>query len=521
MRVERWLVTIPLKLRSLFRRQQLDQELDDEIRYHLEHKIDAYVAGGMTPEEARFAALRAFGGVEYRKEDLRDRRGPWGLMWLGGSWQDLRYASRLLIKNPGFTLVSVLSLAIGIGANTAVFSFVNAVMLRPLALRESNKLVMVRPAPAPTGPLSDVRTVTPGDFLDWQRQNHVFETMAAFRTTGVSVTTGGEPERLLGATVTRDFFETVGVAPLAGHTFDARDGRLDGTDVVVIGARLWRRIFHADPGVVGTRLLLDGQPYTVIGIMPPGFTFPTDAMLAAGQHLRQDVDLWTPLELQTGDRSGAYLQVVARLKPDVTLDQAQADMSSVARAIGEQVAANMVVGVRIVPLREWLAHDVRPLLFVLLGAVGFLLLIACTNVANLLLGRAIARQREVAIRAALGSGRWRLIRQFLTESLLLSLVGGLAGLLLAVWGVDWAASLVPRGSLPRLGEVTRYAPPRPFARRSGAWILRFRSIVSRRCSKWWRIRSRSRACEASCSAVSQRSRSRSWASASSASSRMP
>ena len=218
MRVERWLVTIPLKLRSLLRREQLDQELDDEIQYHLEQKTGAYVAAGMTPEEARFAALRAFGGVAYRKEDLRDRRGAWGLVWLERSWQDLRYACRILARNPGFTLVAVLSLAIGIGANTAVFSFVNAVVLRPLALRDSNTLVMVRPAPPATGLFSGVRTVTPGDFLDWQNQNHVFTTMAAFTTTTFSVTTGGDPERLLGATVTSEFFETAGVSPIAGRT---------------------------------------------------------------------------------------------------------------------------------------------------------------------------------------------------------------------------------------------------------------------------------------------------------------
>ena len=454
MRVERWLVTIPLKLRSLLRREQLDQELDDEIQYHLEQKTGAYVAAGMTPEEARFAALRAFGGVAYRKEDLRDRRGAWGLVWLERSWQDLRYACRILARNPGFTLVAVLSLAIGIGANTAVFSFVNAVVLRPLALRDSNTLVMVRPAPPATGLFSGVRTVTPGDFLDWQNQNHVFTTMAAFTTTTFSVTTGGDPERLLGATVTSEFFETAGVSPIAGRTFGSRDGRPDGADVAVIGAGVWRRRFNADPGIVGTRLLLDGKPYTLIGVMPPAFTFPTDALLAQGQRLTRDVEVWTPLELKGGDRSGAFLQVVARLKPDVTIDQAQHQMSNVARAIDQQVASNRGLGVGIVSLRQWLVRDVRTLLLVLAGAVGFLLLITCTNVANLLLGRADARQREVAIRAALGSGTWRLVRQLLTESVVLSLLGGLAGLLVAVWGVEWAVSFVPRGTLPRLAEVT-------------------------------------------------------------------
>jgi putative ABC transport system permease protein len=369
--------------------------------------------------------------------------------------QDLRYACRTLARNPGFALVAVLSLAIGIGANTAVFSFVNAVVLRPLALRDSNGLVMVRLADPATGQFSPF-PITAGDFLDWQSQNRVFATMAAFTTATFSLTDGGDPERLLGATVTSGFFETAGVSPIAGRTFGLRDSGRDGSDVAVIGAAVWRRRFHADPGVVGTRVLLEGKPYTLIGVMPPGFTFPTDAMLAQGQRPTREVEVWTPLELEANDRSSAFLQVVAHLKTAVTLEQAQAEMSTIARAIEQRLAKapRPRVVVRIVDLREWLVRDVRPLLFVLLGAVGFMLLIACTNVANLLLGRAVARQREVAIRAALGAGRGRLVRHVLTESVVLSLVGGLTGLLVAVWGVEWAAAFVPRGSLPRLAEVT-------------------------------------------------------------------
>jgi len=364
--------------------------------------------------------------------------------------QDVRYAVRLLARNPGFAAVAIVTLALGIGATTAIFSFVNGVVLRPFAFRDSDRLVMLLTQSRRASPFP-MRAVFPGDFLDWQRENRVFESMAAFQGATFSVTTGGDPERLLGAMVTRDFFETLGVAPIAGRTFRSRSGEADPSDTVVIGERVWRRRFNA-AALVGQRVTLDGKPFTLIGVMPDGFTFPRDGMVATGARPAQDVGVWTPLDLRPGDRSNATMQVIARMKPEVTLDQAQAEMDNVARAIEQQVGRRGF-DVRIVGLRDDVSHQVRPLLFVLLGAVGFLLLIACTNVANLLLGRAAARQREVAIRAALGSGRWRLVRQFLTESVVLAVMGGLAGLLVAVWSIDVAIRLIPRGTLPRISEV--------------------------------------------------------------------
>ncbi len=373
--------------------------------------------------------------------------------------QDLRYAVRILARNPGFAVVAVVTLALGIGATTAIFSFVNGMVLRPLAFRQSDRLVMLLPL-VRTPTRFPIRSITPGDFVDWQRENGAFESMAGFMGATFSITTGGDPERLLGANVTRDFFETLGVTPLVGRTFRSGPGDADPSDTVVIGAEVWRRRFNANPALIGQRITLDGKSFTVIGVMPAEFTFPRDGMVASGAHPLQDVGLWTPLDVRPGDRSNALMQVVARLKPHVTAEQARGEMSNVSRAI-RQSGVTRTADVRIVGLRDDVSQRVRPLLFVLLGAVGFLLLIACTNVANLLLGRAAGRQREVAIRSALGSGRWRLVRQFLTESVVLAIAGGLAGLLVAVWTIDLAVTVIPRGSVPRLSEV--HLDPQVFA----------------------------------------------------------
>lgn len=377
--------------------------------------------------------------------------------------QDLRYGLRMLARNPGFTVVAILTLAIGIGGTTAIFSFVNAVLVRPLPYPDSGRLALVAGANA-DGSASDVTSVTPGDFLDWRAQNSTVEHMAAFSGATFSLTGAGEPERLSGATVTSDFFRTLGVAPILGRVFSGDNdagvaavgeytwGQALG-DVVVISERLWRRRFGSNPDIIGRPMTLDGRPFTVVGVMPADFTFPLDLFRFPGGRAWQPPDIWAVAILERGYRNNSVLQVVARLKREATFELAQADMSTVAARIAQTLPSDRRAGVRIQPLHERIVHEVKALLTLFLGAVGFVLLIACVNVANLLLARAAARQREVAVRAALGSGRWRLIRQFVTESVLLGLLGGGAGVFVAIWGVDLALALMPAGSLPRLQET--------------------------------------------------------------------
>ncbi|MGH9347086.1 MAG: ABC transporter permease [Vicinamibacterales bacterium] len=359
--------------------------------------------------------------------------------------QDLRYGCRMLARNPGFTVLAVLTLAVGIGATTAIFSFVYAILLRPLGFADSQRLVMLQ---------TDQFVTSPGDFLEWQERSRAFADMTAFTGSSFSLTGGGEPERLMAAMVTSRFFETLGVAPVLGRTLAPPEGQTFSTDAVVISAGLWRRRFESSPDIVGSPITLDGTPFTVAGVMPDGFTFPRDIFGSWGGRMTEDLDLWVPLTLRPGERSNAFLRVVARLKPEVSEEQAGAEMATITREIDRTLPGNRRLGVSVIPLHDVVVREVRRLLLLFLGAVSFLLLIACTNVANLLLGRGAARQREVAIRAALGSGRRRLIRQFLTESVLLAALGGIAGLLMAVWSLDALAAFIPAASLPRLHEVT-------------------------------------------------------------------
>jgi predicted permease len=435
--------------RALFRKSRVEDELDAELRAFLETAVDQKMRAGMSREEATRAARMEFGSFEAVKDGVRDV--GWESV-VETFWQDLRYAGRMLRKSPGFTTAAVLTLALGIGATTAIFSFVNGVVLRPLPFKESARLVQVQPDPRESG-LFQIRTVTPADFLEWQLQNHVFDEMAGFSGATFSLTGAGEPERLQAATVTTRFLDTLGVMPVLGRTFLRSEGQPGTNQVVIISSTLWRRRFQSDPGIVGRPIALDGKSFTVVGVMPEGFGFPQDLLPGMGKS--RPVELWTPLVLRPGDRSNAFLQVIARLRPDVTIEQAQAQMEAIAARLAEQVPPDRRIegGVRIMTLHERVVRGVRPLLLVFLEAVGFLLVIACSNVANLLVARGVARQKEVAVRAALGAGRSRLVRQFLTESLLLGLLGGLGGLLVAVQGVAVLTSLIPPGSLPRIQET--------------------------------------------------------------------
>jgi predicted permease len=426
-----------LRLRALFFKSKLEEELDDEVRFHLEREIQENIARGMSPEEARLAALRRFGGVERVKEESRDERG---IRFLEEVWQDLRYGARMLRTNPGFTSIAVITLALGIGANTAIFSVVNAVLLRPLQYSDPDRLVQVWQNFPQLG--ANQVTVSAPEFLDYKGQNRVFERMAAFRPQGYILTGGSEPERIFGARVSADLFPLLGVAPALGRTFLHEEDQIGGPRAVILSHGLWQRRFGSDATLIGKSLTLDGESFTVVGVMPPGFQFPPQ---------RQN-ELWANVPFDANDlnrRGWRPLGVIARLKSGVSADQATAELKTIA---GRFPASGPVPSAYAVSLQEQVVGRVRRALLVMLGAVSFVLLIACANVANLLLSQAAARQREMAIRAAVGAGRARLIRQLFVEGLPLSLLGGGVGLLLAVWIVKLLVSVNP-GNLPRANEI--------------------------------------------------------------------
>lgn len=356
---------------------------------------------------------------------------------------DLRYAIRMLLKNPGFSLAVVLILGLGIGANTAIFSLVNAVLLRPLPYPEPERLVMVWQKSLKTG---SSHLVSPADFFDLRAESQSLEQLAAFYPPGFNLVGPNETERISGARVSSGIFQLLGMAPVMGRPFSPQEDRPGTERVVILSHSLWQRRFDGDPAIVGKKAVLSGNTYTVVGVLRAGITTPG---LLGGTR-----DAWVPIGLDPNlnSRKSRYLRVYGRLKSGVTLQQAQAEVEALAARLAQQnPESNAGVGATLVPLHEQVTKDARPVLLLLLAAVGFVLLIACANAGNLLLNRSVARRHEIAVRLALGSGRWRLVRQFLTESLVLSLVSAGAGLGLAVWSRDPLVAL-SADRLPRVQE---------------------------------------------------------------------
>ncbi len=369
-------------------------------------------------------------------------------------WQDLRYGLRMMAKNPGFTMVAVLALTLGIGANTAIFSVIDAVILRPLPFASPDRLVTLWGTNVQRG--SSRGSASYPDFIDWRSQSHAFEGMAAWHDSDFTLTGSGDPAHLYGVVASPSLFHLLGVSPIFGRDFlpEEEDPGKAKLHPVILSHSLWQSRFSSDPNVVGRNITLDSQPFTIVGVMPAGFQYPIQA---------KNVDLWMAILMDgvTTDggasymtqRGAHYLHVTGRLKPGVKLPQAQAELDTITSALARQYPdTNKYHGVKIGTELDRMVGDVRPALLILFGAVGCVLLIACVNVANLLLARATSRQKEIAIRSSLGAGRLRIVRQLLTESLLLAFLGGALGLILAWWGTDVLLALSP-ASVPRLSGI--------------------------------------------------------------------
>ena len=420
----------------LFHRRQMEDRLETELRFHLDQHAGDLIARGLTPDEARRKARIALGGPEQVKERCRDARGT---RWLEDFWQDTRRALRAFRQKPGFTAVTLMILALGIGATTAMFTVVDSVLLRPLAFSEPERLVTIVGFMKQFG---EFWGSSYPDFADLRAESRSL-VAAAWSYGGGTISAPGEPEYLDGRRISSGFFAALGVKPLLGRAFDPEEDRPGGAPVAMISFALWRRRFGGDPSAIGRNLVFDGKAYTVIGIVP------------AGLQVYGEADVFTPLAQQSRiqNRQARFLQIVGRLRPGITLGEAQSEVALIARHLDAQYPrSNGGVGMRLRPLQDELVGDVRATLWLLLSAVGLVLAIACVNVASLLLSRALSRERELAMRVALGAGRSRLARECLTESAVLGVGGGLLGILIAKLSVRPFIAFWP-GSLPRAEEI--------------------------------------------------------------------
>jgi predicted permease len=414
-----------------------DEELDEELRGHLRMAIRERVERGETPEQAEAAALREFGNVGLVKEVTR---GMWGWAWLRHLAQDIRYGLRMMRRELRFASVAVLTLALGIGACTSIFSVVDAVLLRPLPYPEAERLVSLREV---AGKGRQITFAEP-NFLDVRARNHTLSATAEYNAGLTTVLGGSEPVRTSVASVSGDFFKVLGVRPATGRSFSPEEAKAGGSPVAVVSHGFWQRLLGGRNELAARPLRIGDTSYTVVGVMPQGFNFPRDA------------EVWAPIELtpSSPSRTSHGKRVIARLRDGVTLEQAGADLNTIGRQIRQENGADVdLVDVAALPLKEALVGEVGKSLLVILAAVGFLLLVACTNAANLLLAQATARQHEFAVRTALGATRRRLARQFVAENLVLSLLAGGLGVLLSFWGLDALVGL-NRSGLPRSDEIS-------------------------------------------------------------------
>jgi predicted permease len=414
-------------------------DISQELESHLLMHIDDNRRAGMSPEEARRHALVKLGGMEQVKEQYRDRRG---LPALEDVMKDVRFAMRMLRRTPGFSLVVLLTLAIGIGANTVMFSVVNSLLLRSLPYRDPERLMFVQTADA-EGRRS--MATSPPDFYAYREKNQTLDHLDAFYTQPYNLTGGREPERLPTLIISSGFFRTLGIEPALGRGFASREEQWGSHRVAILSDGLWQRRFGADPAILGQRILLNGEPYEVVGVLPSTFSF-----------LAIEAQLVVPMAFEAGDNlnshSNYFLSMIGRLKPQVTREQASIDLNRISEAIIADQSVNEGTVIEVTPLRDVLVKDVRRAVLVMLAAVGLVLLIACANLANLLLARASVRQREIAVRLAIGATRARLLRQFLVESLVLCCAGGALGLGLAHVSMD-ALNLLSQRVLPRAEDV--------------------------------------------------------------------
>ena len=435
---ERWFYAWRVRLRMLLDRNRADRELDAELRHHVALETEARTGRGVPPGEARRQALATLGGIESARNQAREA-------WFGATLeqiaQDVRYALRGLWRSRGFALVGVVTVALGIGASTAVFSVVDAMLLNALPFPRAGRIVTVWQFDAAA---AVERAVSPGNFLEWRDRGTAFDGIATVEPSGVEIVTEGEPQNLRVWRVSEGFFDILGLPAQHGRTFTAGEHRPGADGAVVLGQGFWQQRFGGDPGVVGRTLTLSERPYVVVGVMPPQFDYPPGR------------DLWMPRAFTEDDRRSrgpGFLNVIARLAPGVSVDAARAEMRGVAEQLAREFpATNQQVGASIIPLRDRVAGEARPYLLLLSGAVAFVLLIACVNVANLQLARGAARTQELAVRAALGAGRRRLCAQLLVESLVLAVLGGALGVAAARWGLQALVSLAP-GDIPRLDEA--------------------------------------------------------------------